>query len=265
MASQISHRLRRVADEIDNFVASYENFTDALLELSENLPEAWKKLLRAGGSKNPLKISLKAVGSKCCTELSERVKETIWSWVDQPKEIFYGQRERCGLVQSKLASPEYREALLSHLPTWVAAGLKYNKLSGNLGGKGSVVFLPQLGRTMYRCDCYNQPAQKDVTHAALTPWECRTAHDVIDSVFKYMWSKINQGPVIIPHDLLSEEMRKRGPTKQQPQVRKLRKQKRRNGEAQDRLLQAPRPTDNDSDPSAVIPVRVDADQGKDNF
>ncbi|EQL29715.1 hypothetical protein, variant [Blastomyces dermatitidis ATCC 26199] len=324
MAHQISRRLRRVADEIDSFVNIHGGhsiekllddgkFADSLLELSENLPKGWKKILRAGECINPLRGSLKGGGkTKGCAEFSESVRGIIWEWFDRPERfktigddnsialvavapfdpivhlmlkiddeiILNGVRWRVGsmfmadlaarfnaeapviaeiLIQSNLLSPEYREALSSHLPAWVSAGSKYNIIARKLGGKGSVVYLPYLGRTMY--ETHYRPTGIDATaiihllqdapRAASVEWEGRTAHDVIGSVFKHLWSKI-PSTVIIPHNNVQSGAKRKKCQTKQPRVRK-----RKNGGAQNPMNQRPSPTGNDSDSPAVEAARVE--------
>ncbi|QSS67001.1 hypothetical protein I7I51_03213 [Histoplasma capsulatum] len=181
------------------------------------------------------------------------------------------------LIQSNLLSPEYREALSSHLPAWVFAGSKYNIIARKLGGKGSVVYLPYLGRTMLvpsilhhktfidrlhsRYETHYRPTGIDATaiihllqdasRAASVEWEGRTSHDVIGSVFKHLWSKIPSTVIIPQNNVQSGAKRKKCQTKQ-PRVRK-----RKNGGAQNPMNQCPSPTGNDSDSPAVEAARVE--------
>ncbi|EER41752.1 predicted protein [Histoplasma capsulatum H143] len=343
MAHQISQRLRQVADEIDIFATIHGDrpiekllddgkFADSLLELSENLPEVWKKILRAREGRNPLRTSLKRGGkSEGCAELSESVRRIIWKWFDHPEEfitigddnsialvavapfdplvhlmlkvedeiILKEVRWRVGsmfmadlaarfnteapdiaeiLIQSKLLSSEYREAFSSHLPAWVSAGSKYNIIAGKLGGKGSVVYLPYLGRTMLvrsilhhkafidqlhsRYEIHFRPTGidatatihllQDVPRAASVEWEGRTAYDIIDSVFKHLWSR-TPSTVIIPHNNVQSGAKRKKCQTKQPRVRK-----RKHGGAQNPMNQGPSPTGNDSGSPEVEAARVEA-------
>ncbi|OJD22505.1 hypothetical protein ACJ73_06148 [Blastomyces percursus] len=342
MAHQISQRLRRVADEIDIFVTVHGDrpiekllddgkFAHSLLELSENLPEEWKKILRARESRNPLRTSLKGGGKpEGCAELSESVREIIWKWFDHPEQfitigddnsialvavapfdpivhlmlkigdeiILNEVRWRAGsmfmadlaarfnteapdiaeiLIQSKLLSPEYREAFSSRLPVWVSAGSKYNIIAQKLGGKGNVIYLPYLGRTMLvpsilhhkafidwlhsRYETHFRPTGIDATatihllrnvpRAASVEWKGRTAHDIIGSVFKHLWSK-TPSMVIIPHNNVQFGAKRKKYQTKQPRVRK-----RKNGGAQNPMNQCPSPTGNDSASPGVEVAQVD--------
>lgn len=174
------------------------------------------------------------------------------------------------LIQSKLLSPEYRAALSSHLPAWVSAGSKYNMIVQELKGEGSILYLPYLGRTMLvpsilhhkafidrlhsRYETHFRPTgidatatihllQERVSSAASVEWKGRTAHDIISSVFKHLWSKIPSTVIIQQNNEQSGAKRKKCQPKQ-PRVRK-----RKNGGAQNPMNQGSSLTGNNSDAS----------------
>ncbi|OJD28527.1 hypothetical protein ACJ73_00054 [Blastomyces percursus] len=94
---------------------------------------------------------------------------------------------------------------VQHLPSWRSAGYKYYHLAKSLGGFGTLIFLPQVGRYQYEGNYIPETTGgkcailtlKRCRVQASEEWNCWTGHGVIDAVVKHAFAWIQKEPLFI--------------------------------------------------------------------
>ncbi|KUL81829.1 hypothetical protein ZTR_09041 [Talaromyces verruculosus] len=122
-----------------------------------------------------------------------------------------------------LVSTEKLNYLKKNMRRWVEAGAKYRDLSVKLGGYGSLIYLPDIGRTNY--EKYYNPTQDSafavigvlagsIPPAAAQSFDGINAHNVVDAIIQSTIDRLNDCRLIIistPHveELLMTHPQKR--------------------------------------------------------